>query len=68
MKSSLYYFDESHRGEYVEKELKPFVKAWEESGEFPRELYRAAELGLLGADHSGGTGAALRAMSFSRWS
>ena len=34
---------------FVERELAPHVDAWDEAGEFPRELYRhAAALGLLG--------------------
>jgi acyl-CoA dehydrogenase len=34
---------------FVEREIMPNVDAWEEAGEFPRELYlEAAELGLLG--------------------
>jgi acyl-CoA dehydrogenase len=34
---------------WVEREVAPFVDAWDEAGEFPRELYRkAAQVGLLG--------------------
>jgi acyl-CoA dehydrogenase len=34
---------------FVDRELMPGVEAWEEAGEFPRDLYlRAGELGLLG--------------------
>ena len=34
---------------FVERELMPHIEAWEEAGEFPRDLYlRAGELGLLG--------------------
>ncbi len=34
---------------FVDAEMAPFVEAWEEAGEFPRELYRkAAAIGLLG--------------------
>ncbi|WP_119352441.1 acyl-CoA dehydrogenase family protein [Azohydromonas sediminis] len=34
---------------FVEREVAPHVDAWDEAGEFPRELYRrAAALGLLG--------------------
>jgi acyl-CoA dehydrogenase len=34
---------------FVEREITPHVDAWEEAGEFPRELYRkAADVGLLG--------------------
>jgi alkylation response protein AidB-like acyl-CoA dehydrogenase len=34
---------------FTEQELEPNATAWDEAGEFPRELYRkAAEVGLLG--------------------
>jgi acyl-CoA dehydrogenase len=34
---------------FVDKEIAPHAHAWDEAGEFPRELYRkAADLGLLG--------------------
>jgi acyl-CoA dehydrogenase len=34
---------------WVEREIAPFVDAWDEAGEFPRDLYRkAAQVGLLG--------------------
>lgn len=34
---------------YVEREVLPHIDSWEETGEFPRSLYRsAARLGLLG--------------------
>ncbi|MCL4184158.1 MAG: acyl-CoA dehydrogenase family protein, partial [Burkholderiaceae bacterium] len=34
---------------FVARELAPHVDAWDEAGEFPRELYRRAALfGLLG--------------------
>ena len=34
---------------FVREEIMPEVEAWEEAGEFPRELYRkAAAVGLLG--------------------
>jgi acyl-CoA dehydrogenase len=34
---------------FVDKELLPYVEAWEEAGEFPRDLYRrAAQLGIIG--------------------
>ena len=34
---------------FVEKEIEPYAHAWDEAGEFPRELYqKAAEIGLLG--------------------
>ena len=49
------YYTESHeafRGSlrrFVDREIAPFVDAWDEAGSFPRELYRkAAEVGLLG--------------------
>ena len=33
----------------VDKEIAPFAEAWDEAGEFPRELYKkAAAIGLLG--------------------
>ena len=34
---------------FVDKEIAPFAEAWDEAGEFPRELYKkAAAIGLLG--------------------
>jgi acyl-CoA dehydrogenase len=34
---------------FVEKEIEPYAHAWDEAGEFPRELYeKAAAIGLLG--------------------
>jgi len=34
---------------FVEKEIEPYAHAWDEAGEFPRELYqKAAKIGLLG--------------------
>jgi len=34
---------------WVEREIMPFATAWDEAGEFPRELYgKAAEIGLIG--------------------
>lgn len=34
---------------FIEAEIMPHVEAWEEAGEFPRDLYKkAAEVGLLG--------------------
>jgi acyl-CoA dehydrogenase len=34
---------------FVEREVEPFAAAWDEAGEFPRELYaKAAAVGLLG--------------------
>jgi acyl-CoA dehydrogenase len=34
---------------FVEREIEPHASAWDEAGEFPRELYaRAADVGLLG--------------------
>jgi acyl-CoA dehydrogenase len=63
---SLNYFGEAHdmiratARRFVEREIKPFVDEWEESGTFPRELYRkAGALGLLGIGYPeeyGGTG------------
>jgi acyl-CoA dehydrogenase len=44
---------------FVDRELLPHIDAWEEAGEFPRELYaRAGELGVLGVgfpEELGGT-------------
>ncbi len=44
---------------FVAREIAPYVNAWDEAGEFPRELYRKAALaGLLGvgyAEEYGGT-------------
>jgi acyl-CoA dehydrogenase len=52
---SLNYFEESHDmlrqtvARFVDREIRPFVEQWEEQGEFPRDLYRAAAgIGLLG--------------------
>jgi acyl-CoA dehydrogenase len=49
------YYTESHQAfrgslrRFVDREIAPFVDAWDEAGSFPRELYRkAAEVGLLG--------------------
>jgi len=49
------YYTETHRQfgdalrSFVREEILPKVEAWEEAGEFPRELYRkAAAVGLLG--------------------
>ena len=34
---------------FVEREIEPYATAWDEAGEFPRELYaKAAAVGLLG--------------------
>lgn len=45
---------------FVEREIAPFVDAWEEQGEFPRSLYtRAGETGILGIGYPeayGGSG------------
>ncbi len=45
---------------FAEQEIRPNAHAWEEQGEFPRELYRlAADAGLLGIGYPpeyGGTG------------
>jgi acyl-CoA dehydrogenase len=44
---------------FVEREISPHIEAWEEAGEFPRELYaKAGEFGLLGVgfpEEYGGT-------------
>ncbi|PPE70170.1 acyl-CoA dehydrogenase family protein [Caldimonas thermodepolymerans] len=38
--------------DFVAREITPHVNAWDEAGEFPRELYRkAAEVGLLGVGY-----------------
>jgi acyl-CoA dehydrogenase len=49
------YFGKSHDAvrqtvrEFVNKEIVPFIDAWEEAGEFPRRLYqKAADIGILG--------------------
>ncbi len=49
------YYGEAHRQfrdvlrRFVREQILPQVEAWEEAGEFPRELYRkAARIGLLG--------------------
>jgi acyl-CoA dehydrogenase len=48
------YYTEEHEAfrhqvrRFVEREIAPHVDAWDEAGEFPRELYRkAAQVGLL---------------------
>ncbi len=60
------YFDDTHDmlrtsiRTFVEREIRPHVGAWEEAGDFPRELYRkAAAAGLLGIgfpEELGGSG------------
>jgi len=49
------YFGETHNlvrqtvRKFVDREIKPYVQAWEEQGTFPRELYqKAGEAGILG--------------------
>ena len=49
------FYDDSHEAwrdtvrRFVEREIRPNVDAWEEAGEFPRELYaKAAAIGMLG--------------------
>ena len=49
------YFDESHQlirdsvRRFVEREVLPYIDAWEEAEEFPRELYlKAGAAGILG--------------------
>ena len=59
------YFGKSHqlvRGsvkEFVTGEITPFIEAWEEAGEFPRDIYKkASDIGILGTgypDAYGGT-------------
>src|SRR5690606_3799113 len=58
--------DDSHRllrdtcRRFAEREIAPFATAWEEAGEFPRDLYRkAAAAGILGVgfpEEVGGSG------------
>ena len=49
---------------FVEREIAPYVTAWDEAGSFPRELYRqAADAGLIGLGYPeeyGGTPATMR--------
>ncbi len=52
------YFNDTHNmvrataKRFVQERILPHIDAWEEAGEFPRELYKeAAELGLLGVGH-----------------
>ena len=49
---------------FATKEIAPHVQAWDQAGEFPRDLYiRAAQLGLLGLGYPedlGGTPASYR--------
>ena len=49
------YFGKSHDAvrltvrEFVNKEIVPYIDAWEEAGEFPKSLYqKAADVGILG--------------------
>ena len=48
---------------FCEKEIRPHMEAWEEAGEMPREVYKAAaEAGLLGLsfpEEYGGSGGAI---------
>lgn len=67
MSSGFGTFTEEHEAfrrtvrQWIEREVKPHVAAWEEAEEFPRELYaKAAELGLFGLKYDeayGGTNA-----------
>lgn len=67
MSSGFGTFTEEHEAfrrtvrQWIEREVKPHVAAWEEAEEFPRELYfQAAELGLFGLKYDeayGGTNA-----------
>ena len=45
---------------FCEKEIRPHTEAWEEAGEMPREVYRAAAearlLGLSFSEEYGGSG------------
>jgi acyl-CoA dehydrogenase len=52
------YFGKSHDmvrqavRAFVNKAVKPHIEAWEEAGEFPREIYRqAADVGILGTGY-----------------
>ncbi len=49
------FYEESHEAwrdtvrRFTEREIKPHVDAWDDAGEFPRELYKkAAAIGMLG--------------------
>lgn len=49
------YFSKAHDmvrksvREFIKKEVLPFIDEWEESGEFPREIYKkAGDMGILG--------------------
>ncbi len=65
--AELSYFDDTQQmvretvKRFVAREILPYVDAWEEAGEFPRELYlKAAQAGILGIgapEQWGGTGA-----------
>ena len=67
MSSGFGTFTEEHEAfrrtmrQWIEREVKPHVVAWEEAEEFPRDLYfKAAELGLFGLKYDeayGGTNA-----------
>ena len=68
-----HFFDDSHRAfrqvcrRFTETEIAPHAHAWEEAGEFPRELYeKAAEAGVLAPSWperwGGGGGDALHAV------
>lgn len=54
MDGSPFYTEEhdqlrDHIRRFVDREISPHIDAWDEAGEFPRELYaKAGELGLLG--------------------
>ena len=60
------YFGETHNlvretvRKFVEREINPFIDAWEEKGEFPLDLYRkAGQAGILGIGYPeayGGSG------------
>ena len=52
------YYGPDHRAfrdqvrRFVDREIAPYVEAWEEAGTFPRELYsKAGEMGLLTLDY-----------------
>lgn len=64
--SALGYFNETHQmarqtaRQFIEREVKPHIQAWEEAGTFPRDIYlKAGQAGLLGIGYPerlGGTG------------
>ena len=52
------YFNETHEQvrlsvrKFVAEHITPYIREWEESGTFPRELYRlAGDAGILGLNY-----------------